>query len=140
MYTKKLKQLYSLILWINIAYALFVTIFANFIINVLYGPEYINAKVPLLLAVWSGGFSYVGVARDIWLVAEKYQKYSKWFSLIGSITNVILNFLLIPTLGIVGAAIATTVTQITTGVIVTLFFKETRINTKYILESFIFKF
>ena len=139
-YIKRLKQLYSIILWVNIAYALFVTLFADIIINVLYGEAYIGAKIPLLLAVWSGGFSYIGVARDIWFVSEGYQKYSTWISLAGCLTNVILNYLMIPVLGIVGAALATTITQIMTGLISTLFFKKTRINTKYILESVIFKF
>ncbi len=140
LYIKRLKQLYSVILWLNILYALFITIFANLFINILYGPEYIEAKIPLLLAVWSGGFSYIGVARDIWFVSEGYQKYSKWISLMGCITNIILNFILIPIYGIIGAAIATTITQVMTGLISTLFFKETRKNTKYILEAFVFKF
>ena len=139
-YIKRLKQLYSIILWVNILYALFITIFADIIIKILYGSTYIGAKIPLLLAVWSGGFSYIGVARDIWFVSEGYQKYSTGISLAGCLTNVILNYLMIPRWGIAGAAIATTITQIMTGLISTLFFKKTRINTKYVLESFVFKF
>ncbi len=140
LYIRRLKQLYSIILWLNIAYAVFITIFSNLIITILYGEEYMGAKIPLLLAVWSGGFSYVGVARDTWLVAEGYQKYSKWFSLMGCITNVILNLILIPVIGIVGAALATTITQVMTGLIATLFFKDTRISTRYVLEALVFKF
>lgn len=140
LYIKKLKQLYSIIFWINVVYSIGITMFCNFIINILYGPEYLQAKIPLLIAVWSGGFAYLGVARDIWFVLEGYQKYSKWICLIGCITNVVLNFALIPIIGIVGAAIATTITQIMTSLIGTLCFKDTKINTKYILDAIVFKF
>ena len=139
-YIKRLKQLYSLILWINIAYALGVTIFADLIIKLLYGEAYIGAKIPLLFAVWSGGFSYIGVARDIWFVSEGLQGYSTKISIFGCLTNVVLNLILIPQFGIVGAAIATTITQIFTGFISTLLFKKTRNNSKYILEALFLKF
>lgn len=139
-YIKRLKQLYSIILWVNIAYALGISIFSNLIIKILYGEAYLGAKIPLILAVWSGGFSYIGVARDIWFVSEGYQKYSTWISLVGCLMNLVLNFIMIPMWGIVGAAIATTITQIMTGLVSTLFFKKTRINTKYILEALAFKF
>lgn len=140
LYLKRLKQLYAIVLWINFLYAIGVTIFANLIINILYGAEYLPAKVSLLLAVWSGGFSYVGVARDTWFVLEGYQKYSKWICLMGAVTNVILNLIFIPIMGINGAALATTITQIMTGLISTLLFKDTRVNTKYVLQGMLFKF
>jgi O-antigen/teichoic acid export membrane protein len=139
-YIKRLKQLYSLILWINIAYALGVTIFADIIIKLLYGEAYMGAKIPLLFAVWSGGFSYIGVARDIWFVSEGLQGYSTRISLFGCLTNVVLNLILIPQFGIVGAAIATTITQIFTGFVSTLLFKKTRNNSKYILQALFLKF
>lgn len=139
-YIKRLKQLYSLILWINIAYALGVTIFADLIIKLLYGEAYMGAKIPLLFAVWSGGFSYIGVARDIWFVSEGLQGYSTRISLFGCLTNVVLNLILIPQFGIVGAAIATTITQIFTGFVSTLLFKKTRNNSKYILQALFLKF
>lgn len=139
-YIRKLKQLYSFILWINVAYALGVTIFADLIIKILYGEAYLGAKIPLLLAVWSGGFLYLGVARDVWFVSEGLQKYSTKISLVGCITNVALNLLLIPSMGIVGAALATTITQLCTGFISTLLFEKTRINNKYIVEALFFKF
>lgn len=139
-YIKRLKQLYSIILWLNVAYALGVTVFADLIIKLLYGEAYLGAKIPLLFAVWSGGFSFIGVARDIWFVSEGLQGYSTKISLVGGITNVILNLILIPIFGIIGAALATTMTQICTGFISTLLFKRTRINNKYIIEAFCFKF
>lgn len=140
LYVKRIKQLYSIIFWFSIAYALFITIFSKIIIIILYGEKYLASTTTLSIAVWGVIFSFAGVVREIWLVNEGKQKYSKWFALIGAVVNIVLNFMMIPTLGITGAAIATLITQLTVGLISNLFFKDTRINFKYMLESLIFKF
>lgn len=139
LYLIRLKQLYSIIIWLSVAYALFITVFGKQIILILYGNDYLPALTPLLIAVWYCGFSLIGVVRDTWMILENKQKYSKIFAFLGAITNLILNIILIPLLGITGAAIATLITQIMTGFIATLIFKETRINNKYLIEAFLIK-
>ena len=138
-YRKKLKQMYALIIWISILYATCVCIFSKYIILILYGKDYLGARTPLMIAVWYCGFSLMGRARDVWIICEGHQKYSKWFALIGAVTNFGLNLLLIPRIGMIGAAIATLTTQIMTGFIVTLFFKNTRENNKFLIEAFMLK-
>lgn len=138
-YRKKLKQMYALIIWISILYAACVCIFSKYIILILYGKDYLGARTPLMIAVWYCGFSLMGSARDVWIICEGHQKYSKWFALIGAVTNFGLNLLLIPRIGMIGAAIATLATQIMTGFIVTLFFKNTRENNKFLIEAFMLK-
>lgn len=139
LYRKKLKQMYALIIWISILYATCVCIFSKYIILILYGKDYLGARTPLMIAVWYCGFSLMGSARDVWIICEGHQKYSKWFALIGAVTNFGLNLLLIPRIGMIGAAIATLTTQIMTGFIVTLFFKNTRENNKFLIEAFMLK-
>lgn len=139
LYEHKIKKLYSIIIWLGILYAIFISIFSKPIILILYGKNYIGALLPLKIAVWYGIFSILGIARDIWIICEGYQKYSKYFALIGSICNFILNILLIPKFGIVGASIATLITQIITGFFVTLVFKDTRESNKYMIEGFLLK-
>ena len=138
-YEKKLKQMYALIIWVSILYAVGVCLFSKYIILILYGKAYLGARIPLMIAVWYCGFSLTGSAREVWIICEGHQKYSKWFALIGALTNLILNYLLIPRIGMVGAAIATLVTQIMTGFIVTLLFKDTRENNKFLVEAFLLK-
>lgn len=92
-----------------------------------------------MIAVWYCGFSLLGSARDVWIICEGYQKYAKWFAMMGTLTNLLLNFLLIPQIGMSGAAIATLVTQIMTGFGVTLLFKDTRENNRYLIEAFLLK-
>lgn len=138
-YEKKLKQMYALIIWVSILYAVGVCLFSKYIILILYGKAYLGARIPLMIAVWYCGFSLTGSAREVWIICEGKQKYSKWFALIGALTNLILNYLLIPRIGMFGAAIATLVTQIMTGFIVTLLFKDTRENNKFLVEAFLLK-
>ena len=81
----------------------------------------------------------IGTARGIWIVSEDKNKFVKYYLFYGVVVNAILNYLLIPRIGIVGAAIATLVTQFVTAIIAPLFYKETRIHTKYVLEAFVLK-
>ena len=56
-------------------------------------------------------------------------------SLGAAITNVVLNALLIPTWGVVGAAVASLVAQISTSIILPLLIKPLRPNAKLMLEA-----
>ena len=138
-YNRKLKQLYVIIIWLSIVYTLFVFAFGKYIILILYGSEYLGGLSSLKIAIFGVMFSYIGCVRESWLVFEGKQKYAKWFSLIGALLNIILNFILIPKYGIVGAAIATTATQITTAVIVPLLFKETKECVNHITDALFFR-
>ena len=105
----------------------------------MYGAEYSGASSALKVLIWSEVFSMIGVARGIWIVSENKNKYVKYYLFYGVIVNVVLNWFLIPKLGIVGAGVATLITQIVTSLIAPLLFKETRIHTKYVLEAFFCK-
>lgn len=139
LYIKKLKILYCIIFWIGIFFCAFITIFSKYIILILYGNEYLLAKNTLSIAVWYTTFAYLGSARGIWIVCENKNKYSKRYVFIGTIINLILNAWLIPKYTINGAAIATLITQVIVALIAPLFYKETRISTKYILEGIFLK-
>ena len=139
LYIKKLKQMYAIIIWVSILYAVAVCIFSKYIIWILYGKDFLGAREPLMIAVWYCGFSLIGSARDVWIISEKLQKYSKYFALVGALTNLILNFVLIPLWGMVGAASATLITQIMTGFVVTLPMKKTRNNNRYLIEALLLR-
>ena len=139
LYVKKLKQMYAIIIWLSILYAAIVCLFSKYIIWILYGEDFLGARIPMMIAVWYCGFSLLGGAREVWIISENLQKYSKWYALTGALTNLILNFLLIPQWGMTGAAVATLITQIMTGFLVTLPLKETRVNNKYLVEALFLK-
>lgn len=134
-----LRNLYAAVIWICVLAALGIMLLAKPIIFILYGSAY-EASIPILqVVVWSSLFSYLGVAKNIWIVCENKNKYLLLFTAMGVVGNVALNLLLIPLYGALGAAIATVITQIITSVIGQYMVKATRENGKLILEAFVLK-
>lgn len=134
-YLKKIKLLFMIVFWLGIFFCLGISIFSKLVIYILYGKEYFDAQMCLIIAVWYTTFAYLGTARTVWLVAENKAKYAKWFTIWGAIINVLLNSILIPKFGINGAAIATLVSQIFTVMITPIFYKETKVFSKIVIKS-----
>ena len=137
LYLLRLKQLYSGIIWMCIGVSGFVCIFGGWIVHLMYGDAYAGATSALKIAIWFETFSMIGTARGIWIVSENKNRYVKYYLGIGVVVNLVLNTLLIPCWGIDGAAAATLATQISTSLIAPLFFKDTRIHTRYVWDAFI---
>ena len=47
-----------------------ISILSHFIINTLYGADYIEAKGPLLFMIWSTVFASLSYVRAIWMISE----------------------------------------------------------------------
>lgn len=135
-YHKNIILLYSIVIWISIVVSTLFCILAKYIILILYGNKYLNAVSPLRIITWYTCFSYIGVARNIWSVCEEKQKYEKIYALSGAITNIVLNFILIPFWGINGAALASLITQLVTNLVVPYLIKETRENAILVIRGF----
>ncbi len=138
-YERKNRQLYALVIYISIFVALLLVLFGQFAIEIVYGKEYAPASEPLKIIAWYTMFSYLGVARNAWIVCENKQKYLKYMYFSAAIINVILNFVFIPLMGAVGAAFASLITQICTSIVLPLFIKDMRPNIKLMLEAVILK-
>lgn len=128
MYIKRLKQLYASVFWICVAYCIFITVSAKWIILLLYGNKYIDAVPSLSLVVWYTSFSYFGAINNLYMVAEEKTKWVQLTTLVGAITNVVLNFVLIPIYGVAGAAAASLVTQVFANFILLLIIPPLREN------------
>ncbi len=135
LFEKYMTRLYGVILYISIAVAICITIFSMPIIQILYGQAYSAAQGTLCILCWDTAFSYLGVARSIWLVPQGKQKYEKYIAMAGAIFNLAMNGIMIPVWGVNGAAFATLFTQIFTNAIVGFFFKDVRKNNQLILRS-----
>ncbi len=71
------------------------------------GSSYERSATILTVQVLALPLMAVGVARSQYLIAERRFHFAMWTNMGGVLVNVILNLLLIPPLGGVGAAIAT---------------------------------
>jgi len=126
LYYSRLQKLYDLMVWLAIAVAIPVTFLGNDLIRVVFKGNYPLTFSALRIHIWAGIFVFFGIARGKWLLVENLQKYSILYLGTGAIVNVILNFILIPSYGIQGAAVATLFSQMTATYIAPLFFKEMR--------------
>lgn len=135
LYIKRIKQLIFITFWIGILFAILITILSHFIIDVLYGAEYTQARKPLMFIIWSTVFGAMSYSKSIWMVCENRQKYSKYILFCGVIINFVLNTILITTIGMNGAAIATIVTEFICCFIAPYLFKSTKTFAKIQLES-----
>lgn len=121
---------------LGIAVGMVFTVFSKLFIWVLYGEEYYEAVPALSILVWSTSFAMIGAARSVWIVLVRKGAYMKYFTLIGAGINIVLNAVLIPKCGIIGASVATLITQCFVGVLAPIFFRETREFAKIYFESF----
>ena len=134
-YEKKNRQLYAIVFYVSCAVSLVFLVFGNLIVRILYGAEYMPASDILRVVTWYTAFSYLGVARNAWVVSEGHQKYLKYIYCCAAILNVALNAIFIPWVGAVGAALASLITQVFTSIVLPLFFADMRPNAKLMLEA-----
>jgi PST family polysaccharide transporter len=102
------------------------TFFSGHIIDLLYGPEFAGAGSVLAIHIWAAVFVFLGVAQGPWTVNEGLMKLSLQRTVIGAVANVVLNLLLIPRIGVVGAAISTLIAQALSSCILNRFDRRTR--------------
>ena len=134
-YYKRMQRLYDLMLWIGIIIAVPVSIFSKYIMLLLYGQEYVSAYNVLSVHIWVGVFVGLGCASGKWLVAENLQIISTFNTISGAAMNVALNFVLIPRIGIMGAAVATIISYGFAVFLFLIFSKKTRKNLFLLLNT-----
>ena len=126
LYRERLCQLFSFMFWLGVIVGLIVFVLGEEAILYLFGESYGRAYGALLYNIWGGIFIAQGLAASIWLISEGMQKYSLYIQMMAVSINIILNILLIPVLGIEGAAISTLLTYFLATWLFGLFFKKLR--------------
>lgn len=139
LFEKKNRQLYSIIIYASFFVSVMFMICGKLVIRILYGDEYLPAVEPLKIVTWYTAFSYLGVARNAWIVCENNQKYLKYMYFGAAVINILLNWCMIPFWGVSGAALASLITQICTSLILPCFFKKMRPNTRLMIQAFLLK-
>lgn len=130
LYYRRIGQLLSSVLAINILIALPISFFSKEILIVLFGHDYAAASLILAIHIWALFFVSLGVCTTPWFIAEGLSHLSFRRTLVGALTNILLNALLIPVLGGVGAAIATLVSYAWAG----FFFNGLDSNTRKLFK------
>ena len=134
-YERKNRQLYAIVFYTSLFMSAAICLLARPFIEILYGASYLPAVQPLRIVVWYTAFSYLGVARNAWMVCENRQKYLKYLYMGAAAINVVLNLLFIPPWGASGADAASLLTQIATTVWLPAVIRPLRANTKLMLDA-----
>ena len=134
-FEESVSKLYSIIIYMGLAESLVFTVFAELIIMILYGQDYMATTSVLRIVVWYVSFSYMGTVRNIWILAEGKQSIIWIINLSGVIMNIVLNFAMIPLWGACGAALASVLTQFFTNFIIGFIMKPIRENNSLLLKG-----
>lgn len=123
---KKISQLIGYVFYLLCAMALVVTLLANFGINLLYGVEFDPSTQVLQILIWTIPVTYLGIITNQLLMVESHQKIIFVKQLMLALLNICLNLYLIPKYGIVGAAVATLMADITINLFFDIVFNKSR--------------
>jgi O-antigen/teichoic acid export membrane protein len=102
-----LQKLYSLMALLSYCVAIPVAFLATDIIDVLFTSAYAEAAPLLVILVWTGLFTSLGAARNVFVVAKNRTRVNLISIALGCAANISLNLVLIPRYGAMGAVIAT---------------------------------
>ena len=125
-YIYRFQRLFNIMVMLGVAVAIPVTFFSDWIITLLFGPDYINAGAVLVIHIWSGIFVSLGIISGMWLVNENLQRFAFYRAVVGVIVNIVANIFLIPYFGVVGAAVGTLLSQFIAAYMFDLFNTKTR--------------
>ncbi len=138
LYEIKRTQFFDIIIWSTILFSLLLSISAKPLITILYGSEYIDAIPVLQIMAWKAVFAAMFASSGQIIIVENIQKYAVIRNLYGCLFNVLLNLLLIPIIGISGAAIVSIFTLLITGYISHILIKPYRNIFKLQTNSIVF--
>lgn len=89
--------------------ASYISIYSDNIVSLFYGKGFLLSGSALRILIWAEVFVFLGVVNNSILIAANKQKIDSIFTGTSAFVNIVLNLVLIPKYGIVGAAIASLV-------------------------------
>ncbi len=107
LYNKRLKNFYILLFTLSLIIAIPTTLFAPFIIYVLFGEGYSESVSVLYVYTWSSIGLFLSYGINQYLISENLVKTILFLNIIVMCVNIFLNLFFIPRYGIIGSAWAT---------------------------------
>jgi O-antigen/teichoic acid export membrane protein len=127
LYKKRIKNLLFLIIGVSFSVAFFEFIFAKYLVSFIFGSAYLSSVVVLRIYTWAGIMISIIMVAQQYLTIENKTKLIMFSSLLGAVTNIILNLIFIPKFGILGASYATLISY---ALIPVIFWSNLKITTK----------
>ena len=134
-YENGMSLLYFIVIFMALAQSAVITPLAKYIVRILYGAAYLPAVPALQIIIWYTAFSYIGMVRNVWILAQNKERYLWFINLCGAAVNILMNSFLIPRLGIAGASLASLITQIFVNVIIGFLFPPIHGNNRLLVKG-----
>jgi O-antigen/teichoic acid export membrane protein len=134
-YKLRLQVLFAVLVWVAIGIAVFLSLASDLIITSLYGPEYAESSGVLAIYAWAGIAVFYGTAWSKLMIVENLHSTILKINVLAMLTNVGLNYFLIPMYGITGAAIATVISYSAGHSIFALIFKNQKDALHFLYNS-----
>lgn len=138
LYMDRLQRLYNLMVVLGAVIIVPVLTLSDWMIHLLYGEAFQRSAGVLNIHILGSVFVFLGVANQKWFISENFQAYNIICLGFGMLVNIILNIIMIPRLGIMGAAYATLISQFVASVLAPVFFKKTRNSFFMMLRALFF--
>ncbi len=140
LFKKRLQQLFDLLFILAVIVIILVSVIAEPLINFFYGLAYQSSISILVIHIWAGVFIFMRAVFSKWILIENALEFSLITQGLGALTNIVLNWLLIPGYGGKGAAAATLISYATASYISLFFYKKSRPIFWMMTRSFLLPF
>ncbi len=125
-YRAALVQVISLVMACSYVFIVPLAIWPAEVIRMLLGEAYVEAAPVLRVHVLSNVFCILGVAQSTWLIGKGLLWAGLRNTLVGAVVNVVLNVLVIPRFGALGAAATTLIATCAATIPINALFGATR--------------
>lgn len=120
-YLKKSQIFINILVWSTFIISSLVALLSKWLIGFTFGSQYAEAVSVLQVLSFKAVAVALSVAAGNIIIIEKIQKYTMFRDVLGCVFCVCLNLLLIPSLGVIGAAIVAILSNIVAGYVSDLF-------------------
>lgn len=110
-YQELLLQIFRAFGLMSILVSLVTAVAAPLLISIVYGRRFDGAAPVLAIHVFCCFFVFQGMAQSLWMVNERRGHWALGQTLFGAVVAISANFLLLQTLGVIGAAISAVLSQ-----------------------------
>jgi O-antigen/teichoic acid export membrane protein len=115
-YEGKLVKLFATMFYSGLVIALLVTLLSHQLVALLFGPQFAASSKVLQVLIWAVPFQFIGVAIGPWTINENKMYLSLARTICGAAMSAALLLWLLPTVGLIGAAISMVSAQFITNI------------------------
>jgi O-antigen/teichoic acid export membrane protein len=101
----------KLLVYLAVPMALFVTIWAESFVTIVYGSEFAGSVPLLRILIWSAAVMYASITLGVVFVTANLQIINLKINFVTMVINVVLNLLITPVYGIYGTATVFLITE-----------------------------